>query len=106
MALALSLGRRGQGSVWPNPAVGCGIVRDGRIIGRGWIERSATPANEQAAEYRKKPGASIPLGRVGEPEEAGDLAVFLAPDDAGYITGTETVIDGGNIRAYSTPTFV
>jgi len=63
----------------------------------GWIKRSATPANEQAAAYRKKLGASIPLGRVGDPEEVGDLAVFLASDGASYITGTETVIDGGNI---------
>ncbi|WP_333683062.1 hypothetical protein, partial [Pontibaca methylaminivorans] len=32
MTLALALGRRGQGATWPNPAVGCVIVRDGRII--------------------------------------------------------------------------
>ena len=38
MALALSLGRRGQGNCWPNPAVGCVIVKDGRIIGRGWTK--------------------------------------------------------------------
>jgi len=36
MALALSLGRRGQGQCFPNPAVGCVIVREGRIVGRGW----------------------------------------------------------------------
>lgn len=35
MALALSLGRRGLGRVWPWPSVGCVIVRQGRIIGRG-----------------------------------------------------------------------
>ena len=35
MALALSLGRRGLGRVWPWPSVGCVIVRTGRIVGRG-----------------------------------------------------------------------
>ncbi len=39
MALALSLGRRGLGRVWPWPSVGCVIVRDGRIVGRGVSDR-------------------------------------------------------------------
>ncbi|MFK7940868.1 MAG: bifunctional diaminohydroxyphosphoribosylaminopyrimidine deaminase/5-amino-6-(5-phosphoribosylamino)uracil reductase RibD [Roseovarius sp.] len=46
MALALSLGRRGQGLTWPNPAVGCVIVRDGRIVGRGWTSPSGRPHAE------------------------------------------------------------
>ena len=32
MALALSLGRRGMGNCWPNPAVGCVIVKDGLVV--------------------------------------------------------------------------
>ena len=39
----------------------------------------------------------IPLNRVGQPEEIGKLAVFLASDDGAYITGTTIVIDGGMI---------
>ncbi|MEC7670135.1 MAG: riboflavin biosynthesis protein RibD, partial [Pseudomonadota bacterium] len=35
MAHALVLGKRGLGQTWPNPSVGCVIVKDGRIIGRG-----------------------------------------------------------------------
>lgn len=38
---------------------------------------------------------NIPMGRVGKPEEIAKLAVFLASDDASYITGTHIVIDGG-----------
>lgn len=49
MALALSLGRRGQGACWPNPAVGCVIVKDGRIIGRGWTQPSGRPHAEPVA---------------------------------------------------------
>jgi len=49
MALALSLGRRGQGNTWPNPAVGCVIVRDGRIVGRGWTQPGGRPHAEVVA---------------------------------------------------------
>jgi len=63
----------------------------------GWIKRNPTTKGEVISDRAKKLNASIPLGRVGEAEEVGDLAVFLASDGASYITGTETVIDGGNI---------
>jgi NAD(P)-dependent dehydrogenase (short-subunit alcohol dehydrogenase family) len=36
-----------------------------------------------------------PMGRVGEPREIGDVAVFLASEEASFITGTEIVADGG-----------
>jgi len=49
MALALSLGRRGQGRVWPNPAVGCVIVAQGRIVGRGWTQPGGRPHGEVEA---------------------------------------------------------
>lgn len=50
MALALSLGRRGQGRTWPNPAVGCVIVApDGRIVGRGWTQPGGRPHAETQA---------------------------------------------------------
>ncbi len=38
MAAALALAGRGLGAVWPNPAVGCVIVRDGVAVGRGWTQ--------------------------------------------------------------------
>lgn len=49
MALALSLGMRGQGRTWPNPHVGCVIVREGRIIGRGWTQPGGRPHAERVA---------------------------------------------------------
>lgn len=39
--------------------------------------------------------ANIPLNRAGNPEEIGALAVYLCSDAAGYITGTDLLIDGG-----------
>jgi diaminohydroxyphosphoribosylaminopyrimidine deaminase / 5-amino-6-(5-phosphoribosylamino)uracil reductase len=49
MAMALSLGRRGQGKCWPNPAVGCVIVKDGRVVGRGWTQPGGRPHAEAVA---------------------------------------------------------
>lgn len=49
MQLALTLGRRGLGNCWPNPAVGCVIVRDGRVVGRGWTAPGGRPHAETAA---------------------------------------------------------
>jgi NAD(P)-dependent dehydrogenase (short-subunit alcohol dehydrogenase family) len=41
--------------------------------------------------------ASIPLGRLGTPRDVVNAALFLASDEASYITGTELVVDGGSI---------
>jgi NAD(P)-dependent dehydrogenase (short-subunit alcohol dehydrogenase family) len=39
--------------------------------------------------------SSIPLGRWGKVEEVGALAVYLCSEEAGFITGTDILIDGG-----------
>jgi len=49
MQAALGLARRGLGSVWPNPAVGCVIVGDGRVVGRGWTQPGGRPHAETEA---------------------------------------------------------
>lgn len=49
MRLALALGARGLGRVWPNPAVGCVIVKAGRVLGRGWTQDGGRPHAETMA---------------------------------------------------------
>ncbi len=68
MKLALSLGRRGLGNVWPNPAVGCVVVKDGRIIGRGWTAPSGRPHAEPQA-----------LAQAGDAARGADVYVTLEP---------------------------
>lgn len=45
----------------------------------------------------------VPMGRFGEPHEIARAALFLASDDASWITGAELVVDGGITAAYVTP---
>ncbi|KGJ06105.1 diaminohydroxyphosphoribosylaminopyrimidine deaminase [Paracoccus halophilus] len=49
MGHALALARRGLGNAWPNPAVGCVILREGRVIGRGWTQPGGRPHAEAMA---------------------------------------------------------
>jgi diaminohydroxyphosphoribosylaminopyrimidine deaminase/5-amino-6-(5-phosphoribosylamino)uracil reductase len=57
MQLALSLGRRGLGNTWPNPAVGVVIVRDGVIVGRGITQPGGRPHAETEALKQAGPAA-------------------------------------------------
>jgi len=68
MRLALTLGRRGQGSTWPNPAVGAVVVKDGVIIGRGWTQPGGRPHAEPEA-----------LKRAGEAARGATLYATLEP---------------------------
>ena len=43
--------------------------------------------------------ARIPMGRMGEPDEIGKVALFLASDLASYMTGSQIVVDGGALLA-------
>ena len=52
MALALTLGRRGLGNAWPNPAVGAVVVKDGVVVGRGWTQPGGRPHAEVEALRR------------------------------------------------------
>ncbi len=92
MQLALTLGRRGQGRTWPNPAVGAVVVRDGVIVGRGWTQPGGRPHAEPDA-----------LKRAGEAARGATLYVTLEP--CSHIGKsppcTDAIIAGGIARVVS-----
>jgi diaminohydroxyphosphoribosylaminopyrimidine deaminase/5-amino-6-(5-phosphoribosylamino)uracil reductase len=68
MGAALTLAERGRGQSWPNPSVGCVIVCDGRVVGRGWTQSGGRPHAEAVA-----------LGEAGDAAEGATVYVTLEP---------------------------
>jgi diaminohydroxyphosphoribosylaminopyrimidine deaminase/5-amino-6-(5-phosphoribosylamino)uracil reductase len=68
MAAALGLARRGLGTVWPNPSVGCILVRQGRVVGRGRTAPGGRPHAETEA-----------LAQAGDLARGSDAYVTLEP---------------------------
>lgn len=68
MRAALTLARRGLGRVAPNPAVGCVLVKDGRVVGRGWTQPGGRPHAEAEA-----------LARAGDQARGATAYVSLEP---------------------------
>jgi diaminohydroxyphosphoribosylaminopyrimidine deaminase/5-amino-6-(5-phosphoribosylamino)uracil reductase len=58
MRAALGLAARNLGQTWPNPSVGCVLVRDGAVVGRGWTEIGGRPHAETEAIRRAGAAAS------------------------------------------------
>lgn len=56
---------------------------------------SLTATDEQRRHFKAQLAARVPLGRLGEPDEIGKVAVFLASDDASFVNGVELFVDGG-----------
>ncbi|HEY6054659.1 MAG TPA: SDR family oxidoreductase, partial [Gaiellaceae bacterium] len=54
-------------------------------------------------EEADRRGETVPLGRVGTPEDMAGPAVFLASDDARYVTGTFLSVDGGLLAQQRSP---
>ena len=67
-------------------------------IGPGAVYTSIDADVQANPEMEQALLAEIPLGRWGQPVEIANLAVFLASDDAAYITGSTYYIDGGMLR--------
>jgi diaminohydroxyphosphoribosylaminopyrimidine deaminase / 5-amino-6-(5-phosphoribosylamino)uracil reductase len=68
MAAALSLAERGVGRTGQNPSVGCIIVKDNRVIGRGWTQPGGRPHAEAMA-----------LAQAGEAARGSNIYVTLEP---------------------------
>lgn len=68
MRAALNLARRGLGAVWPNPAVGCVLVKDGEVVGRGWTQPGGRPHGETEA-----------LARAGAQAQGATAYISLEP---------------------------
>jgi diaminohydroxyphosphoribosylaminopyrimidine deaminase/5-amino-6-(5-phosphoribosylamino)uracil reductase len=68
MRIALGLAARGLGRTWPNPAVGCLLVRDGHVVARGWTQAGGRPHAETEA-----------LGRAGALALGATAYVTLEP---------------------------
>jgi NAD(P)-dependent dehydrogenase (short-subunit alcohol dehydrogenase family) len=65
----------------------------------GTIRTRLTADIVDRVEQASREGHGIPLGRVGEPEDIARCALFLASDDASFITGAQIVVDGGAMAA-------
>ena len=73
-------------------AVCIGLIRSDQIEKR-WKDQEPDLSWD---EYSRKVGETIPLGRIGDTEEAANAIIFLASQAASYVTGTAVNIDGGS----------
>jgi glucose 1-dehydrogenase len=67
-------------------------------IGPGAINTPMDSSVKSHPELMKLLLSEIPLGRMGQPEDVAELAIYLASDAAGYITGSTYFVDGGMLR--------
>jgi NAD(P)-dependent dehydrogenase (short-subunit alcohol dehydrogenase family) len=70
-------------------------------ISPGWIDNpilNPVLNEEQVEQFKKNVTKSIPMGRMGSPDEVAKAVSFLASDDSSYITGIELFVDGGRAQ--------
>ena len=69
-------------------------------ISPGWIEVSEwkKQADRKSPRLTEADHQQHLVGRVGKPEDIASMALYLASDEAGFITGTEFIVDGGMLR--------
>jgi 3-oxoacyl-[acyl-carrier protein] reductase len=82
-----------------------GITVNAVLPGRHATDRVRQLNEDRAARTGKTPdevatedAAAIPLGRIGDPRELGEVVAFLASKRAGYVTGAFVQVDGGLYR--------
>jgi 3-oxoacyl-[acyl-carrier protein] reductase len=71
------------------------------VVGPGAIHTEEFEAEGEAARGRR--GQTVPLGRVGYPEDIAGTVAFLVSDDASYITGQVLYVDGGMLAQLRSP---
>ena len=71
-----------------------GLIKSGQHRTR-WEARNKQDASYTLDRHWAEMGKTVPLGRVGESAEAGDVIAFLASDRAAYVSGASVNIDGG-----------
>jgi 3-oxoacyl-[acyl-carrier protein] reductase len=59
--------------------------------------RNRPPGSAQARRHARTMEPAIPMGHLGEPEDIAWAAVYLASDEARYVTGQMIIVDGGQI---------
>ena len=68
-------------------------ISPGPILTPGLTDLADTPEEKQGLlDYL---ASQVPMGRIGDPDEIGKAAVFLASDDASFVNGVELFVDGG-----------
>lgn len=76
----------------------CNCISPGRVhtpFVDGFIKKNYPGREDEMFENLSK---TQPIGRMGEPQEIADLALFLCSNEAGFITGSDYAIDGGFIK--------
>ncbi len=62
--------------------------------------RGIAPDPSQVQRLLDQMAASVPLGRIADPSEIANVALFLASDQSSFMTGSEIFADGGEVQAY------
>jgi len=70
-------------------------IRVNAIALGGVMTRSIKEAMKELDDFRAQMTAVTPLGRIGEPAEAAEVALYLASDAASFVTGQVVAVDGG-----------
>jgi NAD(P)-dependent dehydrogenase (short-subunit alcohol dehydrogenase family) len=82
---------------YADTGVRCNSISPG-TVDSPWVGRLLSQADD-VDQARRELEARQPMGRLGTPREIGAAALYLASDDAAFITGTNLVIDGGLVAA-------